>query len=120
MTNNAEPTCYVVGNTRSGKKILCATRVLELGEFVQTVWVQFSGEELFDAYCAYQYLAARSLRNHPSSGEFDLFEAHSRAIWHGLLDENQAEVEKSKIGIRNIFDIIRHGSSLVTFEFKNF
>ena len=107
----------VVGKTRTGKSIICATNLEGIGaardHFDSPC---FSADDLFDAFALFSYLLIRSARKKCDFA--GLYQEHSFAI-RSLLSLEDYEAAKFRAGVVTVFDLRKLGDSLASFEFTD-
>ncbi len=82
-------------------------------------YLDFSSDDFFDAFCVFQYLAARSVRRFGrDSDESFLFASVGRNIYDKCRFSARFDDLKQKHNFVTIFDVCRHGSKLAAHEFK--
>jgi hypothetical protein len=110
---------FIVGRTTSGKQIHCATKPERTEAVLASKLVNFSPDECFDAYCAYEFLASRSLaRLKASPIERKLFRWHSESILLMFFNDELLLSTKTKFKLLSPQEITQYGSSLVNVEFR--
>lgn len=106
-----------VGTTRTGKTIICATRIenaaVVCGHFKK---ILFSSDDLLDVLAVFEYLSIRAKRNNDLFAE--IYEQHSLGIG-GLINLEGHSDAKLKAGVITVFDLRHLGQSLVRIEFKD-
>jgi hypothetical protein len=107
----------VVGKTRTGKSIICATNLEEINAIrIHFGPHLFSADDIFDAFALFSYLLIRSTRKKCDfSG---LYKEHSVEI-RRLLSLEEYEAAKLRAGVVTVFDLRKLGESLASFEFKD-
>ena len=107
----------VVGKTRTGKSIICATNLEEINAIrIHFGPDCFSADDLFDAFALFSYLSIRSARK--KMAIVDLYKEHLVAI-RNLLSQEDYEAAKLRAGVVTVFDLRKLGESLASFEFTD-
>lgn len=109
---------YSIGTTESGKAILCAFRIDDVNRHLEESYLNFSIEELFEAFCLFEYLSSKAIIRHGfNSFEVLLFSSHSEYITRIFLTDKQFDDMKAQYHLETSIDICRFGSKFANVEF---
>jgi len=106
----------VIGETRSGKNILCALAADDAVTVSRASTRDFSLDDFLDALAAFDYLRLRAKR-------LGIGDKHLRRHWKhidDLLTPGLLDQAKSRAGITTVFDLLRLGKSRLHVKFHDF
>jgi len=117
-----KPMYFNVGKTRFRNPVVCATNKNEiLPVLISCCQDLYTTDDYFDAYCVFEFLIQRSLRQEDKDlSKVALFTISRKIITDHFLNERILNESKAALGLKTSMDVCRYGSKLVNIEFKDF
>jgi len=118
----SQPIRFKIGTTKSLKKIFYLAREQDVYslECILCLFKGFSLPECFDAYCVFEYLISHSLKKHRDMYDgYLIYKMNQEALFKAFFTKESFENQKRLNGAKTSIDLCRHGSRLVSQEFKD-
>jgi hypothetical protein len=111
--------CISVGKTKSGKTIYAGTNLDDVEDVLNSSLIDFSIEDYFEVYCAFECLVSRALqKTNINNSSVELYSLHSLFIKDTFLSAEQFESLKQENRLVTSMDIAKFGLNFVNIEFR--